>query len=74
MSIPSRFLEEVPPQLIENLGGRIACWSTPAYTPGYGSARRQPPSFGSHPPHFNYEDESQEIPHTSPGANFFIPP
>ena len=31
MSIPSRFLEEVPNQLIENLGGRSPAWSTPAY-------------------------------------------
>jgi DNA helicase-2/ATP-dependent DNA helicase PcrA len=69
-SVPSRFLEEVPPQLIENLGGRIASWSTPAYTPGYGSARRQPPSFGSRSPHFNYEDESQEIPHASAAPTF----
>ncbi len=69
-SVPSRFLEEVPPQLIENLGSRSASWSTPAYTPGHGSARRQPPSFGSHPPHFNYEDESQEIPHASPAPTF----
>ncbi len=63
-SVPSRFLEEVPPQLIENLGGRIAAWSTPAYSPGYGSGRRQPRSFGSGSPHFNYEDESQEVPHS----------
>ena len=33
MSIPSRFLEEVPSQLIENLGGRSPAWSTPAYRP-----------------------------------------
>ncbi len=31
MSIPSRFLEEVPSQLVENLGGRSPAWSTPAY-------------------------------------------
>ena len=34
MSIPSRFLEEVPSQLIENLGGRSPAWSTPAYGVG----------------------------------------
>jgi ATP-dependent DNA helicase UvrD/PcrA len=63
MSIPSRFLEEVPPQLIENLGSRNPAWSTPAYTSGYGAGRRhhRPGSEGSH---FNYEDESQEIPRT----------
>ena len=31
MSIPSRFLEEVPSQLVENLGGRSPSWSTPGY-------------------------------------------
>ena len=61
MSIPSRFLEEVPSQLIENLGGRGPAWSTPAYGAGYGAGRR-----GAHPggefdgQHYNYEDESQE--------------
>ncbi|HXR39987.1 MAG TPA: UvrD-helicase domain-containing protein, partial [Terracidiphilus sp.] len=30
-SIPSRFLEEVPNQLVENLGGRAPAWSTPGY-------------------------------------------
>ncbi len=62
MSIPSRFLEEVPSQLIENLGGRSPAWSTPAYGAGYGAGRRRSPS---HPnefegQHYNYEDESQE--------------
>ncbi len=58
MSIPSRFLEEVPTQLVENLSGRSPAWSTPAY--GSGRNRR---SFGdADSPHFNYEDESQEAP------------
>jgi DNA helicase-2/ATP-dependent DNA helicase PcrA len=60
-SVPSRFLEEVPPQLIENLGSRSPAWSTPAY----GSGRRHGSTPGSHGAHFNYEDESQEIPHAS---------
>ncbi len=62
-SIPSRFLEEVPEQLIENLSVRSPRWSTPAYRPSYGAAHshRRDPS-GSH---FNYEDESQEIPHAA---------
>ncbi|MGD0911795.1 MAG: UvrD-helicase domain-containing protein [Terracidiphilus sp.] len=65
MSIPSRFLEEVPPALIENLGGRSPAWSTPAY--GYGGRR----GFGrgdsrdsareGESRHYNYEDESQEV-------------
>ncbi|HUV70128.1 MAG TPA: UvrD-helicase domain-containing protein [Terracidiphilus sp.] len=60
-SIPSRFLEEVPSQLIENLGGRSPAWSTPAYGSGYGSGRRRAASgdFDGEK-HYNYEDESQE--------------
>ncbi|MGH9560049.1 MAG: 3'-5' exonuclease, partial [Terracidiphilus sp.] len=61
MSIPSRFLEEVPSELIENLGGQSPSWSTPAYRPAYGGQRRWgDDSSGS--AHFNYEDESQEVP------------
>ncbi len=58
MSIPSRFLEEVPSQLVENLGGRSPAWATPAY--GVGSRHRH--GNDSEGAHFNYEDESQEIP------------
>ncbi len=76
-SIPSRFLEEVPSQLIENLGSRTlwgdssgsprtglrAPGESPAWsTPAYGAARRRQRSSGSGASHFNYEDESQEIP------------
>jgi len=64
-SVPSRFLEEVPSQLIENLGGnRTTAWSTPAYTPNYGAGRYHR-SGDSGSAHFNYEDESQEIAHIS---------
>jgi DNA helicase-2/ATP-dependent DNA helicase PcrA len=63
MSIPSRFLEEVPNQLIENLGGRAPAWSTSSYgsrASGYGRGRR-PSQFGEFADqHYNYEDESQE--------------
>jgi ATP-dependent DNA helicase UvrD/PcrA len=62
-SIPSRFLEEVPSQLIENLGGRAPAWSTPAYSSAYSSNRRQGSASASRDSHFNYEDESQETPH-----------
>ncbi len=31
-TVPSRFLEEVPPNLIENLNGRSPAWATPAYS------------------------------------------
>jgi DNA helicase-2/ATP-dependent DNA helicase PcrA len=58
-TIPSRFLEEVPSALIENLGGRSPAWSTPAYGQRHGGRQRDS-EFGER--HYNYEDESQEIP------------
>ncbi len=58
MSVPSRFLEEVPGQLIENLGGRSPAWSTPAYGAGRRRAHSHSGDFDGR--HFNYEDESQE--------------
>jgi DNA helicase-2/ATP-dependent DNA helicase PcrA len=64
-SIPSRFLEEVPSQLIENLGGRTPAWSTPSYSNTYG--RRSGHSGEFTDKHYNYEDESQEIQRLSPG-------
>jgi DNA helicase-2/ATP-dependent DNA helicase PcrA len=68
LTIPSRFLEEVPTQLVENLGGRSPAWSTPAYRSAYGTNRKQRKSGDFDGRHFNYEDESQEIPHsTAPG-------
>lgn len=66
-SIPSRFLEEIPPELVENLGGRSswgesaarsAAWSIPAS--GAGRGGRYGREADSR--HYNYEDESQEIP------------
>ena len=62
-SVPSRFLEEVPSQLIENLGSRNPAWSTPAYSSAYSSNRRHGSASASRESHFNYEDESQETPH-----------
>jgi DNA helicase-2/ATP-dependent DNA helicase PcrA len=59
-TIPSRFLEEIPAHLIENLGSsRSPAWSTPAYRPGHVRTGE------GHAGHFNYEDESQEIPFSS---------
>jgi len=62
-SVPSRFLEEVPNQLVENLSGRSPAWSTQSYNSratGYGPARR-PSQFNEFADqHYNYEDESQE--------------
>jgi DNA helicase-2/ATP-dependent DNA helicase PcrA len=64
MSVPSRFLEEVPHQLIENLGGRTPAWSTPPYRSGYGNGYVRRPAHSSEfeNGHYNYEDESQETP------------
>jgi DNA helicase-2/ATP-dependent DNA helicase PcrA len=62
MSVPSRFLEEVPNQLIENLGGRSPAWSTPAYGTRYSGGRRHAHSDDFGQKHYNYEDESQETP------------
>ncbi|WP_420237899.1 ATP-dependent helicase [Telmatobacter bradus] len=61
-TLPSRFLDEVPSQLVENLGGQnpSPAWSTPAYGGGYGSRRKAGFSGDSEGKHFNYEDESQE--------------
>jgi DNA helicase II / ATP-dependent DNA helicase PcrA len=70
MSIPSRFLEEVPSQLVENLGGRSPAWATPAYAPGYAAGRRHRHGSDAEGAHFNYEDESQEIPRSlAPGSS-----
>jgi DNA helicase-2/ATP-dependent DNA helicase PcrA len=64
--VPSRFLEEVPPQLVENLSGRSPAWAVPAYTSSYGNGRR--PTNESEERHYNYEDESQETQTSSRAA------
>jgi DNA helicase-2/ATP-dependent DNA helicase PcrA len=61
-TVPSRFLEEVPAQLIENLGGRSPAWSTPAYSYGPRGSNRADRSNEFESRHYNYEDESQEVP------------
>jgi superfamily I DNA/RNA helicase len=71
-SIPSRFLEEVPSQLLEDLGGRAAArsssWSAPGYPKSYGggsifgTSRRQGDTSDFADQHYNYEDENQEAP------------
>jgi len=67
-SIPSRFLEEVPSQLVENLSDRTQSWASSGYGSrygsgyggGYSSGRRQGSTGDIGDRHFNYEDESQE--------------
>ncbi|MGD0736221.1 MAG: UvrD-helicase domain-containing protein [Terracidiphilus sp.] len=66
VSMPSRFLEEVPSALVESLGGRpqTTAWATPGYPNTYGSRfggiRRPAHSSEFADQHYNYEDESQE--------------
>jgi DNA helicase-2/ATP-dependent DNA helicase PcrA len=60
-SVASRFLEEVPAELVENLGGRglaQSSWSTPGYPNTYGRRPAHTGDFAEK--HYNYEDESQE--------------
>jgi DNA helicase-2/ATP-dependent DNA helicase PcrA len=74
MSIPSRFLEEVPGRLIENLGGRPPAQSIAWSTPGYPRASsRRPGHAGDFADrHYNYEDENQEAPRSIDNiARFF---
>jgi ATP-dependent DNA helicase UvrD/PcrA len=59
MSIPSRFLEEVPPQLIENLSGRSPAWAANGYRSGQSRYGRNH-SGDAEGRHYNYEDESQD--------------
>jgi DNA helicase II / ATP-dependent DNA helicase PcrA len=60
-SVPSRFLEEVPPQLVEELGGSRASRPRPHDRVGTGAlarpAGRRPAAAES--THYSYEDEDQ---------------
>ena len=72
-SIPSRFLSEVPNELVENLGGAGAAWANGGHGAGYGATgygpgRRQSSGGEFGDGHYNYEDESQEIPRTPAGG------
>ena len=66
MSIPSRFIEEVPSQLVENLSSSApgSAWSSGGASRNYGR-RGGGSDFAEK--HFNYEDESQE--YQSPAAS-----
>ena len=68
-SVPSRFLEEVPPQLLEELGGSRRSTGRMG-TAGMGMARvgtgalarpagRSPAAPAAESPHYSYEDEDQ---------------
>ncbi len=74
MSIPSRFLEEVPLRLIENLGSRSPAPSLAWSTPGYPKSNSRRPNASSDfaDRHYNYEDENQEAPRSIDNiARFF---
>jgi DNA helicase-2/ATP-dependent DNA helicase PcrA len=74
MSVPSRFLSEVPNELVENLGGAGTAWGGGGNgrggygATGYGPGRKQPGGGEYGDQHYNYEDESQEIPRTPAGG------
>ena len=62
-SVPSRFLEEVPMQLVEELGGsrRVGTGLRPIQPGPFDSAqgRRRPAAYSSETTHYSYEDEDQ---------------
>ena len=60
-SVPSRFLEEVPPQLVEELGGsrRRASSSYSSQTSSAGGISRTGASAPHGSTHYSYEDEDQ---------------
>jgi DNA helicase-2/ATP-dependent DNA helicase PcrA len=62
-SVPSRFLEEVPIQLIEELGRRRSTVSVGTTRLGTGtparSAERSPAAYDAEGAHYSYEDEDQ---------------
>lgn len=64
-SIPSRFLEEVPPALMENLSPRAPAWSSSGNDFEFGSRAGRDSSGDYTSRHYNYEDESQERPHVA---------
>jgi DNA helicase-2/ATP-dependent DNA helicase PcrA len=62
-STPSRFLEEVPPKLIEDLGSPAAYGALDyrnAYATPYPQRRRRPSDDFSNDSGYSYEDESQD--------------
>ncbi len=63
-SVPSRFLEEVPPQLVEELGGSrrresSAPVASSAFSSSAGGSRTRVSAPHGQRPHYSYEDEDQ---------------
>ena len=68
-SIPSRFLEEVPARLVEDLGSPVQrpAWST-SYGTQYGSGGRRGAGHEDGERHYSYEDEDQSGGRNRPAA------
>jgi DNA helicase-2/ATP-dependent DNA helicase PcrA len=64
-SLPSRFLEEIPSQLVEDLSGSLPVWSTPSWQ-GRTRAGSGADAYSSR--HYDYENESQEVPRSTYAA------
>ncbi len=58
-SVPSRFLEEVPPQLMEELGGSRRRSPSSSPSSSVGLSRAGMPAPHGQRPHYSYEDEDQ---------------
>jgi len=56
-SVPSRFLEEVPPRLVDELGGSRRRGSSSSVSSSAGLSRTRVSA--PHEPHYSYEDEDQ---------------
>jgi len=60
-SVPSRFLDEVPPQLVEELGGSRRRGSSATASSSAGFSRTRVSAPHEQRPHFSYEDEDQSV-------------
>jgi DNA helicase II / ATP-dependent DNA helicase PcrA len=58
-SVPSRFLEEVPPSLVEELGGSRRRGSSSSSSSAAGVSRASRPRSHEQGAHYSYEDEDQ---------------
>ena len=58
-SVPSRFLEEVPPQLVEELGGSRARGASSSSSSSADLSRTRASAPHRQRPHYSYEDEDQ---------------
>ena len=72
-SVPSRFLEEIPAELIEDVGSTRKRSAVPRNSPPYENrvgwgAQRSSPRTGTSQPHYAYEDEDQSAAWKEPAA------